>query len=239
MQLPENLAESRERALFCTSHTSKRSCFRSPTMLPASSASCIPACNVRAVCQAEDAAAVEASLYKQLEATPERGTEFAAAVRAVLRDETSWCPSPPSHPTAYGLRCLASAPRLRLRKCVTSITSEALHETNAVPQQCVPPHSVDLKVRRFPASHLHPVAAVCRPVVRPALGTLHAAQLWPGAIAPANCAGPSTASLTMCDRVSDELLTTSLSSSRIVVLRGSSCLTMQRPSSVAEAAQRC
>ncbi len=99
MQLPENLAESCERALFCISHTSKRSCFRSPTMLPASSASCIPACNVRAVCQAEDAAAVEASLYKQLEATPERGTEFAAAVRAVLRDETSWCPPPHLSPS--------------------------------------------------------------------------------------------------------------------------------------------
>lgn len=40
--------------------------------------------------QSEELEGVEGALFKQLEATPERGAEFAAAVRAVLQDETSW-----------------------------------------------------------------------------------------------------------------------------------------------------
>lgn len=40
--------------------------------------------------QVEEAEAVEDAFYHQLEATPEHGTEFAAAIRAVLNDETFW-----------------------------------------------------------------------------------------------------------------------------------------------------
>ena len=122
MQVPEVLARSCERAhaqvalrpgVYHTYQSAGDSSWQS----------CFPplpsfgtwARQVRGVCQAEDAAAVEGALYKQLEATLERGTEFAAAVRAVLRDETSWCPSPVSPrrrltppPTASGFRPLPS-----------------------------------------------------------------------------------------------------------------------------------
>ena len=40
--------------------------------------------------QAEEADAVETATYEALAATPERGAEFAAAVRSVLADETHW-----------------------------------------------------------------------------------------------------------------------------------------------------
>lgn len=40
--------------------------------------------------QVEEAEVVEAIYYRQLEATPERGAEFATAIRAVLEDETAW-----------------------------------------------------------------------------------------------------------------------------------------------------
>lgn len=40
--------------------------------------------------QKEEADALERDAYEALEATPERGAEFAAAVRAVLADETHW-----------------------------------------------------------------------------------------------------------------------------------------------------
>ena len=40
--------------------------------------------------QKDEADALEADAYEALEATPERGADFAAAVRAVLADETHW-----------------------------------------------------------------------------------------------------------------------------------------------------